>query len=187
MCWAAALSFSVRRVHAGAGPCARHGWHVVRQVGTLHVALKHRQATHPAVGAVRLTDVRLETVGGVSGGCFLNRNCACNRGGPNSDPSHNLGPKPGLNADTPNASCPGPRRCSLCACPLTTDDTMHMTNLFRRECPYDHMVCSTCALSAPHAFHVVGLHACVVCDDPELPPPSSPEPPTFSHGWGTPL
>ena len=71
MCWAAALSFSVRRVHAGAGPCARHGWHVVRQVGTLHVALKHRQATHPAVGAVRLTDVRLETVGGVSGGCFF--------------------------------------------------------------------------------------------------------------------
>ena len=96
------------------------------------------------------------------------------------DPSLNLGPKPSLNADTPNASCPGPRCCSLCACPLTTDDTMHMTNLFRRECPYDHMVCSTCALSAPHAFHVVGLHACVVCGDPELPPPSSPEPSAFS-------
>ena len=91
--------------------------------------------------------------------------------------------------DTPNASCPGPRRCllapsvwSVCACPLTTDDTMHITDLFRRECPYDHtctcMVCSTCALPAPHIFHVVGFHACVdvlcaMSDDPELPPETS--------------
>ena len=28
------------------------------------------------------------------------------------DPSLNLGPKPSLNADTPNASCPGPRCCA---------------------------------------------------------------------------
>ena len=31
------------------------------------------------------------------------------------DPSPNLGPKPSLAADTPHASCPGPRHCSLCA------------------------------------------------------------------------